>query len=155
MFPKLEEWSAKVQPEATYQKLASPAACLVKIMLYDSLARVFSGSGWGRFGGGQVWWEWSSQHLHLTQQASRLLQQFATPLRDDSCMQKCELANCKDEQCWGMHSWERANSGEIGSTQVPLGGAGSNKERVHCQTRPLPPVIRGSCPGERFNFCWI
>lgn len=53
VFPKLEEWSAKVQPEAIYQTLASPAACLVKIMLYDFLARVFSGSGWGRFGEGR------------------------------------------------------------------------------------------------------
>ena len=42
---------------------------------------------------------------------------------------------------WDVRSWERANSREIGRTQVPLGGAGGNK-RVHCQTRPLPPMIR-------------
>ena len=70
------------------------------------------------------------------------------PLRDDSYMQKCELANCEDEQCWGMRGWERANSEQIGSTQVPLGGAGSNKERVHCQTRPLPSMIREVVRGE-------
>ena len=73
VFPKLEKWLATDQREAISDiEDNSGSNCALKILLEDFLARVFSGSGWGHFGLGQVWWEWSSQHPHLTQQASKL-----------------------------------------------------------------------------------